>query len=238
MKNNTYKFIHILTLLFSVYMVCLGLFVDFHPKWYMSLWEKLIIYATPMVVLFLDMKLNMRRITDEEEKCRLQHKTLHRIFVIYVISLATLLFLGSTFRRGIWDRNIWQVEPFSKDHITYYCNLDILKSTKMYYRAAVHHTMSLKIIILNLVGNLIAFAPFGFFLPVLFKKKIKNVFIFTIVIVLSSGLGEFVQFITMVGQADIDDVILNVLGALIIYSIVHIPVMRKGIRKMLPYGEF
>ena len=163
---------------------------------------------------------------------------MQRIFVIYVIALATLLFLGSTSGGGIYHRNIWDVEPFSKDHFDYYCNLHLLKSVKMYYHAFQNGTMSLKLIVLNLVGNLIAFAPFGFFLPVVFGRKVRNVGQFLLAVTFASVLCELIQFITMVGQGDIDDVLLNVLGALLVYMVVHIPIIRKLIRKILPYGDF
>lgn len=237
-RNYEYRIIHFFSLLFAVYMVGLGLFVDFSPEWYMNLWEKLIIYFSPMLLLFMDMKLHLRKLEEEEEKRTIQYKTMRRIFTIYVIALATLLFLGSTFRGGIYHRNIWNAKPFSQDHFDYYCNLHLMKSVKMYYHAFQDGSMSLKLIALNLLGNLIAFAPFGFFLPVTFGKKIRNVGQFLLAVTFASVLCELIQFITMVGQGDIDDVLLNVLGALIIYLLVHIPIVRELIRKVLPYGDF
>lgn len=233
-----YRFIHYFSVLFAVYMVALGLYVDFHPTWYMSLWEKIVIYVSPMLLLLWDMKLHLKHLEDTQEKIRLQRRMLKGIFAIYLIALMTLLFLGSTFRRGFEDRNIWQVEPFSQDHIDYYCNLKVFKSVRMYYHAFVNHTMTMRIIVLNLVGNLIAFVPFGLFVPLIYRKRIHNILQFTILAILCSTAMEFVQFITMVGQADIDDVILNVLGAVIMYLIVYIPPIHRMIHRFLPYGDF
>ena len=63
----------------------------------------------------------------------------------------------------------------------------------------------------NLLGNIIPFIPFGFLLPVTYKKfgsAIK---------VLSMGFAsilliEIFQFFTKLGNFDIDDIILNMIG--------------------------
>ncbi len=70
----------------------------------------------------------------------------------------------------------------------------------------------------NLLGNIIAFGPLGFLLPILCSriKRIKN-------IVLISGIlsltFELIQLTTTWGQFDIDDIILNVLGAIFGYIV-------------------
>lgn len=238
-KNNyPYKYIHYFSLLFSGVMITLGLIVDFNPVWYMNGTEKILIYVTPMLLLFFDMKFHLKYLKDKNEKQQLQKRMLQGIFIIYIIALATLLFLGSTFRRGFYERNIWQVEPFSKNHLEYYCNLVPLKSVKMYYKAWKNHSMDLNIIFLNVAGNLLAFAPFGFFIPVLYNHKVKNIISFFFIAAFSSAMVELIQFLTMVGQADIDDVILNTLGAVIVYGFVHIPIIKKTIQKVLPFGKF
>lgn len=63
----------------------------------------------------------------------------------------------------------------------------------------------------NLLGNIIPFVPFGFLLPIAYRK-------FTSVIkVLSTGLVsilliEIFQFFTKLGSFDVDDIILNIIG--------------------------
>lgn len=233
----TYKYIHFFAIIFSISVVTMGLIVDFHPGWYMNGWEKILVYVSPMLLLFFDMNVHLKYIESIERKKQLQIRTLKGIFTIYIIVLATLLFLESTFRRGFADRNIWQVVPFSKDHIKYYSNLIPLKSVTMYYTAFQKKSMSLTIITINVLGNLLAFAPFGFFIPILYKKKVQNVFKFLIIATISSTLVEVIQFLTMVGQADIDDVILNVLGALIIYILMHLPFIKRLMVRMFPYTD-
>ena len=71
---------------------------------------------------------------------------------------------------------------------------------------------------MNIFGNLLIFMPYGVFLPLIFKKqeKFKNFFI---TITLSVVAIELLQFITMSGSCDIDDLILNVIGAVIVFFI-------------------
>lgn len=66
----------------------------------------------------------------------------------------------------------------------------------------------------NLVGNLIAFAPLGFLLPFLSPKikKFKNIFYASLIL---SLFFEITQLLTGLGSFDVDDLILNVLGAIL-----------------------
>lgn len=70
----------------------------------------------------------------------------------------------------------------------------------------------------NILGNIIAFVPLGFLLPLTFDKISKFRFI-----ILSSFLislvFEVIQLLTAIGDFDIDDIILNVLGTLCGYLI-------------------
>ena len=73
---------------------------------------------------------------------------------------------------------------------------------------------SIRIAIENLLGNIFAFSPLGFLLPLLFKKcdRLKNIFLISFSI---SLFIEVLQLIFYLGSCDIDDIILNVLGSLL-----------------------
>ncbi|MFT4188325.1 MAG: VanZ family protein [Aeromicrobium sp.] len=63
-----------------------------------------------------------------------------------------------------------------------------------------------------LVGNLVGFAPLGYFLPALFVRQRQfTVFVGTVVAALFCL--ELAQLLTMRGSFDIDDVLLNAVGA-------------------------
>jgi glycopeptide antibiotics resistance protein len=68
------------------------------------------------------------------------------------------------------------------------------------------------------VGNILIFIPLGFLLPLIIKKKIKLLGILIICVITSFAI-EILQGVTYIGVADIDDVLLYVLGAVIGYMI-------------------
>ncbi len=81
--------------------------------------------------------------------------------------------------------------------------------------------------LLNVVGNIVAFVPFGLFLPLITKAK-YNVITVTAMGFLTSTLIELIQFFTRVGSFDIDDIILNTTGAFLGYISYRIIRFVKG----------
>lgn len=73
----------------------------------------------------------------------------------------------------------------------------------------------------NILGNIFAFSPLGFLLPILFKKckKIKHIFFVSFILSLSIEITQ-VQF--YLGSCDIDDIILNVSGAILGFAIYQV----------------
>ena len=97
-------------------------------------------------------------------------------------------------------------------------NLVPFKTIVGYTKALVDGSMNRYIPIQNIVGNLLIFMPMGFYLPFFNKKMAK----FTMFAITVSGWiisVEWMQFILRVGSLDIDDFILNLVGALIGFAI-------------------
>ncbi len=72
---------------------------------------------------------------------------------------------------------------------------------------------------LNFFGNILAFMPFGFLLPLIFTKKkviFCEVFFWSFFL---SAVIESVQLFMKIGTCDVDDVVLNTLGGIIGYAI-------------------
>lgn len=68
----------------------------------------------------------------------------------------------------------------------------------------------------NLIGNIVPFMPFGFLLPIAFRKI--NSFCKVIVVGLAADLSiEVFQYTTKTGRFDIDDIILNMIGIVLGY---------------------
>ena len=91
----------------------------------------------------------------------------------------------------------------------YRYNLRLFKEIRRFWEN--REKLGLQSVVTNLAGNIIAFMPFGFFLP-LYVKKAKNVFVCTILTAGFSLLVETVQLVSRVGAFDVDDLFLNAIG--------------------------
>ena len=72
--------------------------------------------------------------------------------------------------------------------------------------------------ILNLIGNIMVFFPFGFLIPLWRQKNTGVVRIAGYAFLVSLGI-ELLQLITRVGVFDVDDLLLNVSGAILGYEV-------------------
>ena len=70
-------------------------------------------------------------------------------------------------------------------------------------------------LIINLIGNIIAFIPIGILIPMIYKRKLFEVLLFGF---LTSFTIETVQLL-LVRATDVDDIMLNVIGTFIGYLI-------------------
>lgn len=74
---------------------------------------------------------------------------------------------------------------------------------------------------LNLLGNVAAFMPFGFFLPLLSERERRLLMIVLLTFELSLVV-EVVQLFTGRGSFDVDDLLLNTIGGMLGYGCYHI----------------
>ena len=70
----------------------------------------------------------------------------------------------------------------------------------------------------NLLGNIIPFIPFGFLLPITYKKFSSAIKVLSMGFV-SILLIEIFQFFTKLGNFDVNDIILNMIGIVCGYLI-------------------
>ena len=136
------------------------------------------------------------------------------LFIIYCVCLIFILFFYG-YRVG----NQFNIGIFSKEHFEQ-PNLVPFRTICNYLERFFDNTINTNIVVKNLLGNLLMFVPMGMALPVLFE----------IILVI---LVEIIQFFTFTGSADIDDLILNTIGATIGYGIIKI----KSLRKILKLAE-
>jgi len=69
----------------------------------------------------------------------------------------------------------------------------------------------------NLFGNVIAFMPFGFFIPIISPRNRKFLNVLALTFLLSLTV-ETIQLMLKVGSFDVDDLLLNTLGGITGYA--------------------
>lgn len=150
-------------------------------------------------------------------------------FCLYIVFLLSLTLFDTYFNRnGI---NIFSLDKdMVKEYMNSSFNIIPFKTIKLYFNGYNGGYLSKSLFLYNMIGNLCALMPFSFFLPLLFKKQ-NNILIFILTIILIVIGIESMQFLTLSGSCDIDDLILNLSGSLVLYLIFKIKPINKVIRK-------
>lgn len=138
------------------------------------------------------------------------------IFMIYCIGMLWLLF----------GRQQYQFDGNFEEAFEALVNIKPLKTISAYlYVLENREDVYLRnVAAYNLFGNIALFIPYGIFLPCLFKRlrklwKVLLIGVVTIVCV------ELLQFLTLRGSCDIDDLILNMIGIFLgylMYRLTHL----------------
>lgn len=126
--------------------------------------------------------------------------TLTILFIAYLVLLVYFLFFSEEFGR--------------RQNESYQYNLVLFQEITRYIRY--REKIGLFRFLINIFGNVIAFMPFGFFLPVLFGKR-QKFFVVVSESFLFSLAVELTQLLSKRGSFDVDDMVLNTLGGLLGY---------------------
>lgn len=146
-------------------------------------------------------------------------------FLFYVLILLFLLFFSHSrqFRPAI-DMSL-------AEYLHRNMNLIPFKTIENYIMAYFNGALNKSIVIENLAGNILAFAPMGIFLPFIFRGfRTFNKFFLAMFVMLIAI--EVTQLATHTGSCDIDDVILNLAGAVLVYGIWSLSFMQKLLKKI------
>lgn len=138
-------------------------------------------------------------------------------FLIYLLVLFFLLFGGD---RGMYA-NLSMIEYALRQ-----LNLIPFKTIGTYLYALLTGGMNPSIPLKNLCGNLLMFLPMGLYLP-FFIRKVRNKKWYLLLMFVILLAVEVLQFISRKGAFDIDDFILNMLGAVLGFAI-----WKKGFSKL------
>ena len=94
--------------------------------------------------------------------------------------------------------------------------------------------LGMGIVLMNLLGNILLFVPFGFLVPLFWRKEEHHPLIIILMGCLFSAVVEVIQLQTGLGSCDVDDVILNTLGTVLGYLLFR---LGNLIYRRIKYGE-
>ncbi len=163
---------------------------------------------------------------------------IYRLNLIIWFILYAILLLNFTLFDSYFFRNGFLIVKWNKvvlyDYYYNVLNIIPFKVIILMIIKTINHQMELSMLIRNIFGNFIAFMPFAFFLPRLFKK-IDSTKRFIIAMFIIVSIIEVTQFITLSGTFDIDDYILNISGAYLMYKILKKDKVNKIINTIIDF---
>ena len=159
---------------------------------------------------------------DQTKNNRIARAVLWSLFAIYCGILLWMLYLGRDFRSGY---------SFS-EYISAFSNFIPFKTVYHYARLAATGSLEfIGLFLWNIMGNLLMLLPLGAVLPCLFKR-IDRFWKVVVTVTVTVMLIELGQLVLRVGVIDVDDLILNLSGAMIGYAIIKIPPISRGLVKI------
>lgn len=163
--------------------------------------------AAPAVTVLLagtGVALRLRSLP-REAGARYLRGALWALFLYYLAILSVLLFFGGLFQLDrVWGGSV-NLEPFHtiRNYVRFYRNTGSPVS------------------IMNLLGNAVIMVPLGVLLPLLFRSM-RHFWTCLPLCALTAVGVEWLQWVTATGAADVDDSILNFLGAALGYFLVRL----------------
>ena len=230
------KFINILILLIAISLIGIDIIFSIMPNTRLNTIVIIGCFAIPTILIFIAMIVQIKLENNTEEKNRIRKFWLKTLFIIYCILLICILFLNNEYRTNRTLHFSFD-KLFSKEHLEIN-NIIPFGTISKYIYKMINHKINTSIVIVNVLVNLILLAPMGFFVPMLFKEKIKNIKQFLLLILIITLSIEILQFLTLSGTFDIDDIILNTIGAVIVYLIMKMKIIKNILNKLFDLSVY
>lgn len=143
--------------------------------------------------------------------------------IIYLLTLATLtLFDDYSYRDNFGEFN---------HYISRRYNFIPFNTIQTYTSKYFDGYTSFEVFFYNIFGNILALMPLGFLLPLIFKHQNNFLLFLLTTLIITIGI-EVIQYITISGTCDVDDVFLNTLGACLVFLILQIKPIKSLIHKL------
>lgn len=228
--NKKNKIISIIFYILSMVFLLYYGYVELSSNMFMSGFGRLFLLCGSCLFLYLG-ALFLSKYRKDNKAMKIN---LWIFFILFCDLLITL-----TLFDPMWGRNglsifNWSQADFSK-YFNYYVessvNLIPFKTIIGYTKDIFTSLLDTSTIFVNLLGNLVCMMPFALFIPMLFKKINSTKKFLITILCITLGI-ELIQFITFSGSCDIDDIILNTLGAFIMYKILNIKDVKNLVRNI------
>lgn len=227
MKNKIYGYLSVFCYLISsfILMFCIGL--KLIPNFNISTSLKILLLLVVCILIYISGFILIKKLNYTKKILKIN---LIIYFLIYIITIFSLTLFDEIYgRQGLiiidWDKGLLDY------YIKYSFNIMPFDTIKLFINGYINGFVTFKDFAINIIGNFMAFMPFGVFLPLMFKSM-RKYYKFLLVMLLIIVIIELLQFVTMSGSCDVDDLILNVLGASIIYFVFKIKCINGFIQKI------
>jgi len=227
MKNKVYGYLSIFCYVVSFLILLFCINVKLIPNFYLNTKGRLVLLSIVCILIYISGYILVNKLNYTKKILRVN---LIIYFLIYTVTIFSLTLFDEIYgRQGLiiidWDKTLLNT------YLTNSFNLKPFHTINLFTKGYIHGFVSFKNFSINVIGNLTAFMPYGLFLPLIFKNM-RKYYKFLITMILIVVVIELLQFFTMSGSCDIDDLILNVLGASIIYFIFKVKIINKLINKI------
>ncbi len=202
-------------IIFGVYFT-----LDLNDAIYLSPVDRIIFLVSTCAAMYIASVL----ISRQTSSYRLFRINLIIWFILYVFLIITLTQLDRYSYRDEFDKYIlfYDSRPI---------NFIPLNTITAYTTKFMSGYISTDLFLYNILGNILALAPLAFFLPLLFKSQ-NNFFRFFLSALGATLAIEIAQFVTMSGTCDIDDILLNLLGACVAFAIFQIRPLKSTLHRV------
>ena len=230
MKDKLYKSLVIIFYLLSFFILLFCIKVRVTPYVYLKTNVRLILLFILCLFIYIAGFILVKKLNYDKNILK-THLVIY--FLIYTITICTLTLFDEIFgRQGFviirWNKQLLDL------YMKYSFNIVPFKTINLFVSGYMNEIVSFRSLSINIFGNICAFMPYAIFLPLMFKGMNKFMNFFT-AITFSVIIIELLQFVTMSGSCDIDDLILNVSGACIVYLIIRIKCINKLIHRVFLY---
>lgn len=227
MKNKLYKVLVLVFYVLSLFILLFCLKIRLTSRLYIYTHIRLILVLISSLLIYTAGYILVKKLNHNKKILKIN---LIIYFIIYTITIITLTLFDEIFgRNGIvlvnWNRGLLN------NYLNNSFNIIPFDTIKLFINGYRNGVVTQKDFLINIYGNFVVFMPYGLFIPLIFKR-INKYYKFLIFITIFVIMIELLQFLTLSGSCDIDDLILNVMGASIIYFICKINFIKKIIKKI------